>query len=474
MNAPAKIEAPLVSVETEQALLGAILMHPDVISSVEPIIVADDLSEPVHIALLSKFLETRNEGYSITPLTVAATLGALGEQYVCDIPIKAYVARLAAAAACPGEAPDLARALRDLAQRRALISIAEHLNSVAKTEAPVLQAASDAIEGLDEIIASRSAVHTRSVWIGEAAIGSIDRMVQSIQNPGKLPGITTGFGDLDERTGGFQRGEFVVLAGRPGMGKSALAITMARLMAQAGHNILLNSLEMDSYSVADRAMTDIAWQERDPIEYSMLRSGSVTRAQQQRLTNAARAFSNLPVRVDPQSGLKLSQIAARARKHKQSLERQGKTLDALIVDHMHIIAPSNRYAGQAVREVTETSGALKALAKELNLPVIALAQLNRSVEGRDNKRPSLSDLRESGAIEQDADLIAFVFREAYYLANMTCNDAASEAKRVARLLDVENVVEVNIAKQRNGPVGAVKLFCDIGCNVFRDRERARA
>jgi replicative DNA helicase len=177
------------------------------------------------------------------------------------------------------------------------------------------------------------------------------------------------------------------------------------------NTLMLNSLEMDGYSVADRAMTDIAWQERDPIEYSRLRSGKVTLAQQQRLTDAARAFANLPIRIDPESGLKISQIAARARKHKQSLERQGKTLDALIVDHMHIVAPSNRYAGQPVREVTEISGAMKALAKELNLPVIALAQLNRSVEGRDNKRPTLSDLRESGAIEQDADLIAFVFRE---------------------------------------------------------------
>jgi replicative DNA helicase len=460
---------PLSSVETEQALLGAVLIHPSVIALVEPIIVASDFSEPVHRDLFTKFLETLHEGYSITPRIVSATLGSLGVQSICNIPVKAYVARLAAAAAHAGEAPELARAIRDLAQRRALVSIAEQLRCVIENDAPVLHTAGAAIEALDEIIASRSAAHTQSVWIGEAAIGSIDRMVAAIQAPGNLPGITTGFRDLDERTGGFQRGEFVVLAGRPGMGKSALAITMARLMAQAGHNVLLNSLEMDSYSVADRAMTDIAWQELDPIEYSRLRAGKVTLSQQQRLTDAARAFTNLPIRVDPQSGLKLSQIAARARKHKQSLERQGKTLDALIVDHMHIVAPSNRYAGQAVREVTETSGALKALAKELNLPVIALAQLNRSVEGRDNKRPTLSDLRESGAIEQDADLIAFVFREAYYLANMTRNDAASESKRVARLMEVINVVEVNIAKQRNGPVGAVELLCDIGCNAFRDR-----
>ncbi len=464
---------PLSSVETEQALLGAVLMHPEAMSSIESMVVANDFWEPVHRDLFAKFLETRNEGYSVTPRIVTATLGFLGVQTVCNIPVKNYVARLAAAAAHPGEAPELARAIRDLAQRRALLSVGEHLKGMIENDASVLHTAGAAIEALDEIIASRSAAHTKSVWIDEAAIGSIDRMVEAIQNPGKLPGITTGFRDLDERTGGFQRGEFVVLAGRPGMGKSALAITMARLMAGAGHNVLLNSLEMDSYSVADRVMTDIAWLDHDPIEYSRLRSGTVTLAQQQRLTDEARAFTNLPIRIDPQSGLKLSQIAARARKHKQNLQRQGKTLDALIVDHMHIVAPSNRYAGQPVREVTEISGALKALAKELNLPVIALAQLNRSVEGRDNKRPTLSDLRESGAIEQDADLIAFVFREAYYLANMTGHDAVSEDRRVARLMEVENVIEVNIAKQRNGPVGAVELFCDIGCNVFRERETTR-
>jgi replicative DNA helicase len=402
---------------------------------------------------------------------VTATLGSLGAQTVCNIPVKNYVARLAAAAAHSGEAPELARAIRDLAQRRTMVSVAEHLKCMTENDAPVLDTASAAIDALDEIIASRSATHTRSVWMGEAALGSIDRLVTAIQNPGRLTGITTGFRELDDRTGGFQRGEFVVLAGRPGMGKSALAITMARLMAQAGYHVLLNSLEMDSYSVADRAMTDIAWQERDVIEYSRLRAGNVTLAQQQRLTEAARTFSTLPLKIDPQSGLNVSQIAARARKHKQSLERQSKTLDVLVVDHMHIVAPSNRYAGQPVREVTETSGALKALAKELNVAVIALAQLNRSVEGRDNKRPVLSDLRESGAIEQDADLIAFVFREAYYLANMTCTDAGFEDKRTARLMEVENVVEVNIAKQRNGPVGAVELFCDIGCNVFREKPR---
>ena len=274
-------------------------------------------------------------------------------------------------------------------------------------------------------------------------------------------------------TGGLQRGEFIVLAGRPGMGKSALAVTIARLMACAGLNVLLNSLEMTKEAVADRALADIAWQRGDPIAYSSISRGRVTMAQAERLAEAVRTFRGLPLRIDPQGGLSVSQIAARARKCKRTLERKGKTLDALIIDHMHITRASDRYAGNAVRETTEISGALKALAKELNIPVIALAQLSRKVEERDNKRPTLSDLRESGAIEQDADLIAFLFREAYYLANMTCDDAAAEGKRIARLAEVENVVEVNIAKQRNGPVGAVPLYCDIACNVFRDLQDRR-
>jgi replicative DNA helicase len=468
VSAPSMAPESLSSVETEQALLGAVVIHPGVISSIESAVRPGDFSEPVHQDLFAKFLETRNQGYALTLRIATATLGSLGVQQICNVPVKQYVARLAAAAAHAGEVPDLARAIRDLAQRRAIASLAEQLRCMIANDAPIIETASAAIDQLDEVIAQGLPAHSRPVWMGEAAIGSIDRLVEAIQNPGGLPGMTTGFRELDQRTGGFKRGEFVVLAGRPGMGKSALAITMARLMAEAGHSVLLNSLEMDSHSVAERAMTDMAWRQSDRIEYAKLRFGSVTMAQQQRLTDAAQAFAALPLMIDPQSGLNLSQIASRARKHMQRLERQGMTLDVLIVDHMHIVQPSNRYAGQPVREVTKTSGALKALAKELNVVLIALAQLNRSVEARDNKRPTLSDLRESGAIEQDADLIAFVFREAYYLANMTCSTKAADDERLKRLFAVRNVVEVNIAKQRNGPVGSIGLFCDIGCNVFRD------
>jgi replicative DNA helicase len=354
-----------------------------------------------------------------------------------------------------------------------MLKAAEILQSMIAGDAPTLETATGAIDALDGILSSRSEASSQAVMIGDAAIASIERMQEAMSNPGRLTGLASGLRSLDDRTGGFQRGEFIVLAGRPGMGKSALAVTISRLMAGAGLNVLLNSLEMDAKGLTDRALTDIAWNRGDPIAYSDIGRGHVTGAQASRLVDAARSFRELPLKIDPQGGLTVSQIAARARKRKRTLERQGKTLDVLIIDHMHITRASDRYAGNPVREITEISGSLKTLAKELDVPVIALAQLNRKVEERDNKRPTLSDLRESGAIEQDADLIIFLFREAYYLANMVGEDDAGEGKRIARLREVENIVEANIAKQRNGPVGVVPLYCDISCNVFRDLEVRR-
>jgi len=162
----------------------------------------------------------------------------------------------------------------------------------------------------------------------------------------------------------------------------------------------------------------------------------------------------------------VSQIAARVRKHSQKLERQGKRLGLVIIDHMNLIKPSGRYSGAKVHEVTEISGALKVLAKEMAVPVLVLAQLNRNAENRDDKRPGLADLRDSGSIEQDADVVALAYRESYYLAHQAKPDPDA-------VLEAKNKLELNIAKQRGGPTGIVNLFCDIGCNAVRDLEDGR-
>jgi replicative DNA helicase len=446
----AEVENPnsaLHNLEAEQALLGAVISQKEALSKVEHIITPDDFFEPVHQDLYGKILAIRDDGGMLTYTIVKAKLGAYGAHDLGGLTAAAYAARLAAEAAVPNEVVPLARAVRDMAQRRALVHIGAVLKEMAEDDAPIMDATMGAMAAIDAIVASRSDPHTRPVSIGDAARGSILRMQAAVSTADYMPGMTSGLRSIDHMTGGFKRGEFIVIAGRPGMGKSGLAITVARLQAEAAYNTLLFTLEMTSHDVADRAIADAAWTEVDPIPYQNMGRGRVSREQQQRLTNGALAFDRLPLIIEPQAGLTLSQIGARARKHKQNLERVGKTLDAVFLDHMHIVRPSNRYQGRSVQEVTEISNGLKALAKEVNVPVIALAQLNRGVESRDNKRPTMSDLRESGSIEQDADLIFMMYREAYYLERLTGGTPEAEALRLNRLADVMNVVELDIVKQ---------------------------
>src|SRR5262249_23296863 len=258
--------------------------------------------------------------------------------------------------------------------------------------------------------------------------------------------------------------------GRPGMGKTGLAVSSALQSARAGNHVLFFSLEMTATSLADRVLSDLCFDRNERIPYFDISNGHITNEQAERVIDVSRTLGMLPLKMEQQAWLTVSQITARARKYKQALERDGKTLELVIVDHMHIIKPSERYSGNRVGELTEISGGLKTLAKELNAPVVALAQLSRQVENRDDKRPTLSDLRDSGSIEQDADLIVFLYREAYYLERTVCS-GAEEEKRLARLREVRHLLEANIAKQRSGPTGLVSLFFDIASNAVRDMAR---
>jgi len=383
-----------------------------------------------------------------------------------------YVARLAAAGCIPGNLIAYAKQIREFSNRRKIMAMAETMSLGVQGNQPAADIAGGAIELLDEIAMAASAGSTPQVSLGEAADKSLERMQWGMQNPGKLAGISWGLRSLDEKTGGLKRGELFILAGRPGMGKSALAECVAGSTSSAGDPTFLSSLEMGDISVADRILADQAYDRSNPIAYYDIAAGNVSDRQAERLIVAKRRLSDWPLFIDPTPGLTVSQIAARARRLKQNLERKGQRLGPVIVDHMHIVRPSNRYSGARVNEVGEISAALKALAKELDVPVIALAQLSRALENRDDKRPTMADLRDSGTIEQDADAIIFVYREAYYLERTTGANAEQEAMRVDRLIDAKDQLEAIVAKQRNGPTGTVHLFCDIACNAVRDLEGA--
>ena len=382
------------SIEAEQCILGAILMNQSVFDVLDRKhrLVPADFFEPLHAYLFERMRDMHSAGQRIDIGLTVAALGSEASVEVLGETAGQYVARLAANATTIINAPDYARTIRDLHDRRRLLAVADALAVSASHVAP-LDAATAAMNQLDEIASPRSVTAAASMDIGQAAHLSMERLTLAMQNPGKIAGLTTGLSEVDAMLGGTQRGDLLVLAGRPGMGKTALAACVTRKTAEAGNPVMFFSLEMGAPSLADRMLTDIAFDHRQPIEYDAIVKGRLTGTDHQRIVDAERRLRGLPIRIDPQAGLTVSQIASRARQHAGRLERQGKRLGAIIVDHLHIVASSGRYAGQRVQEISETSAALKTLAKEMDVPVIALAQLNRSVETRDDKRPGLADLR---------------------------------------------------------------------------------
>lgn len=458
----------LYDLEIEQALLGAIILRNDIFETVENLVSAEDFYEQIHQALFRQFGEMRSQGTIITLALVRSSLGSSGETLITEqMTVNQYAARLAVEAVSLSQAPSYARQICELAKRRKLADLVEAFCISISSGETASKIAALGIQELDALASSGMSNSSRDIGISEAVDVAMDRMTFGLQNPGKLPGVSTGLSKLDEKTGGLRGGQLIVLAGRPGMGKSALATTMARLMATAGTSVLFYTIEMDAASIASRAVADSSFEDAN-VHYSSIDRGTLSIRQAEAAVEAGRSLKQLPWEFVQQAGMTVTQFAARVRKHKIRLERQGQKLGVVFVDHMQLVAAAQKYAGQRVNEITEISGSLKQLAKDLDIPVVALAQLNRRVEEREDKRPVLSDLRDSGSIEQDADTVIFVFREAYYLENSHGKNDAEEAARICRLPEIENDLEVIVAKQRSGPTGTVTLFCNIAANAVRD------
>jgi replicative DNA helicase len=230
------------------------------------------------------------------------------------------------------------------------------------------------------------------------------------------------------------------------------------------------SLEMEAEELTARALTDMAWSRDLRTEYDRVDHGNLEAWQIERLCQAQQQLEQLPLFIDHRVGLTLAQVRARAHQLAQKLQAERKRLDVVAIDHMGLLRASDRYSGNKVAETEEVSAGLKAIAKEMDIAVVALVQLNRAVEGRDNKRPSMADLRWSGAIEQDADCVMFCYREAYYLEREKHDSAENEIGRQHRLYQTRNLLEIGIAKQRGGKTSVLEFFTDIGCGVVRDLE----
>jgi replicative DNA helicase len=452
------------NIEVEQALLGAILVNNEAFYRVSDFLEPEHFFEPLHQKVYKDIGSLVRAGKAATPITLKTFLPA--DLDVAGLNASQYLARLATEATTVINAGDYGRTVYDLALRRALIGIGEVMVNVAY-DAPVELGPQAQIEDAERRLyelAETGRYDGGFQRFAQAITTAVENAARAYERDGKLSGLASGLRDLDRMMGGLQPSDLIVLAGRPGMGKSSLATNIGYNIARAwrgevradGHIMSVNggivgmfSLEMSAEQLATRIIAD-----RAEIPSSRIRRGEIDSGDFDRIAEAAREMEAIPFYIDETGGLSIAQLAARARR----LKRQ-KGLDLIIVDYIQLLQGSSRRAAEGrVQEVTEITTNLKALAKELNVPIIALSQLSRQVENRDDKRPQLSDLRESGSIEQDADVVMFVYREEYYLSNKQPRPGTEEHFKWQTEMDAaQGKAEVIIGKQRHGPTGTVQL-----------------
>jgi replicative DNA helicase len=451
------------SIEAEQQLLGAILTNNDVYDRIASIIGPQHFYEPVHARVYEVAQARISKNALASPVTLKAFLE--DDEGLKELGGPAYLARLAGAAISSFAARDYAQMIYDFAIRRELMA----LGRVITDKAGRVEVSS---EPREQIIEAEQALYK----LGEqgqsetgfqsflrAVTDAVNVANAAYQRDGALSGVSTGLVDMDKKLGGLHRSDLLILAGRPSMGKTSLATNIAFNIAksykrgklQDGSEGAVNggvvgffSLEMSAEQLAARILS-----EASEVPSEQIRRGDMTETEFRRFVDAAKSLEACPLFIDDTPALPISQLAARARRLKRT-----HGLDVLIIDYLQLVRPATAKDSR-VNEVSEITQGLKAIAKELDIPVIALSQLSRQVESREDKRPQLSDLRESGSIEQDADVVMFVFREEYYKEREKPGDHELDkmAAWQAEMEALHGRAEVIIGKQRHGPIGNVEL-----------------
>src|SRR4030088_1746228 len=463
------------NIEAEQSVLGAILVNNDAFYRVSDFLEPKHFFEPIHQTIFETAGSLIRAGKVATPVTLKTFVPA--ETDIGGMTVGQYLARLAAEATTIINAHDYGRTIYELALRRDLIGIGEDMVNVAY-DAPVDFAPRAQIEDAERRLyelAESGRYDGGFQRFAQALPVAVDMAAKAFQRDGKLSGIATGLRDLDVKMGGLQPSDLIIVAGRPGMGKTALATNIAYNVAKAhraevqadgtmksinGGIVGFFSCEMSAEQLATRIIA-----ERTGIPSSTIRRGGITENDFEKIRDYSIELQSLPFYVDETGGLSISQLTARARR----LKRQ-KGLDLLVVDYIQLLQGSGKRGNDnRVQEVTQITASLKALAKELNIPVIALSQLSRQVESRDDKHPQLSDLRESGSIEQDADVVLFVYREEYYLQNKEPKPGTAEHEKwQADMAAVHGKAEVIIGKQRHCPTCIFELSFEAELTRFSD------
>ena len=453
------------NLEAEQALLGSILVNNDIIDEVSNTINPTSFYDPAHTKIYEVIETLNNKGMIANPITLKNYFEK--DNMLNEVGGTEYLVKLTRFSGSTKQAVDYAKIIHEMYLRRELVLISDNLSS--ETLDAKEQTAEKIIENTEKSLfdlAERGSFSQSFLKFNQALDQTIETATQAMKSDKGIVGVPTGLTDLDEKLGGLHKSDLVILAGRPGMGKTALATNIAYHAAQnimsrqEKSSIAFFSLEMSSEQLSTRILSEQARIKSDDI-----RKGKVTEEEINRYIETSRNIYNLPLFIDETPAITIATLSNRARRIKRLF---GVSL--VVVDYIQLMrAPSSNRNDNRVQEVSEITQGLKALAKELKVPVLALSQLSRAVEQRDEKKPQLSDLRESGSIEQDADVVMFVYREAYYLENKQPKLGSIEhAEWQSKMNDVNGLADIILGKQRHGPTGVIKVEFEGIYTKFKD------
>ncbi len=456
------------NIEAEQAVIGSILVSNEIFDEINLILSNNNFYDPIHQKIFLAIENLIFRGMLANPITLKNYF----EDEKDDINVPDYLVKVTKFSTSIRQAIEYSKIIYDMFVRRELIKISENTIDTAKLN-DLSTTGQDIIEDSEKLLyelAEKGTFYSSLISFDKALRQTIDMASAAYKNEEGIVGVPTGLRDLDDRLGGLHKSDLIIIAGRPGMGKTALATNIAFNAAQKLQDngkekasVAFFSLEMSSEQLSTRILA-----EQSKIKSNDIRRGRISDEQFDRFLETSKNISELPLYIDETPALTIAAMSNRARRIKRL-----HGLDLIIVDYIQLMRGSLNYKDGRVQEVSEITQGLKAIAKELSIPVVALSQLSRQVEQRDNKKPQLSDLRESGSIEQDADVVMFVYRESYYLENKEPKPATVEhAEWQAKMNEVSNLAELIIGKQRHGPTGNVFLEFEAMFTKFKDTQNS--
>ena len=451
------------NIEAEQSIIGSILISNEIFDDINTIVNSKNFYDPMHQKIFNAIEKLIYAGTLANPITLKNFFESENDK----INIPEYLVKITRFSTSNRQAIEYSKIIYDLFVKRELIKISENIIEDSKNGS-IDNDGKQIIENFEKKLfdlAEKGSFSSSIVKFDEALKMTIEMASSAYKNEEGIVGVPTGLRDLDDRLGGLHKSDLIIIAGRPSMGKTALATNIAFNAAkkiqdnEKNSSVAFFSLEMSSEQLSTRILA-----EQSRIKSNDIRRGRISEEQFDKFIEASKNISELPLYIDETPAISIAALSNRARRIKRIYG-----LDMVVVDYIQLMTASNSRKDGRVQEISEITQGLKALAKELSVPVLALSQLSRAVEQRDNNKPQLADLRESGSIEQDADVVMFVYREAYYLERKEPRPGTIEyAEWQAKMGEVSNMAEIIVGKQRHGPTGNVFLEFEAMFTKFKD------